>query len=496
MSNPLSNADLAPTTPAQRTWSTWHIAALWIGMAVCITTYNLAASMIEAGMAWWQALMTVALGNVIVLIPMILNGHAGAKHGIPFPVLMRASFGTRGANIPALARALVACGWFGVQSWIGGEAIYQVLGVLKWIDIAADSRIAGLGITPWQLGCFMLFWLVNVVFVWRGINSIKWLESWSAPFLIFAGLALLAWAVWKVETMEGSKGIMALIDQPSTFTTNAEFWAVFVPSLTAMVGYWATLSLNIPDFTRYARSQRSQAWGQALGLPTTMTLFCFIGIAVTSATVVIYGEAIWDPIKLTARLGSTPVIVFSLIALSVATLSTNIAANVVSPANDFSNLAPRRISFRMGGMITAVIGVLIMPWYLVNNLGAYIFTWLIGYSALLGPIAGIMLVDYWIIRRTNLDVDALYDPKGRYAYGGSGFNPRAIWALVIAVLPNLPGFINAATNRTHALAAKDPAISPIFPEIFDTLYVGAWFIGLVVGALVYGVLMRARGTRA
>ena len=464
----LSNPDLAPTTPAQRTWSTWHIAALWIGMAVCIPTYTLAAGMIAQGMAWWQAVLTVMLGNLIVLIHMVLNGHAGAKYGIPFPVLMRASFGTVGANIPALARALVACGWFGIQTWIGGAAIYQIAGALHWIDMGVEaSRTTALGITPWQLVCFMAFWLVNLHFVWHGINSIRWLESWAAPFLIVAGLALLVWAAIRVGS------VAELFSQGSRFKEGSGFWKVFVPQLTAMVGFWATLSLNIPDFTRYARSQKAQVVGQALGLPSTMTLFAFIGIAVTQATVILYGNAIWDPVELVTKLGSPVVIVLALFALSVATLSTNIAANVVSPANDFSNLAPSRISFRTGGLITAVVGVLMMPWYLYNNLGAYIFTWLIGYSALLGPIAGIMLCDYYLIRRTRLDVDALYNHTGMY----KRWNWRALVALLVAVAPNLPGFINAATH------------TETFPPVYDTIYGYAWFVGLFVGMGVYYALM-------
>lgn len=512
--NSLTNDDLAPTRPEQRTWSTWHIAALWIGMAVCIPTYSLAAGMIEAKMAWWQALATVALGNVIVLVPMVLNGHAGAKYGIPFPVLMRASFGTVGANVPALARALVACGWFGIQTWIGGFAIYQILGATGAIDLLAEpARTLGIGLTPAQAACFLAFWGVNVYFVWNGMQSIKWLEAWSAPFLIASGLALLAWALMAVPDAS------ALFAGESGFATSGEFWAVFFPQLTAMVGFWATLSLNIPDFTRFAKSQKSQVLGQALGLPTTMTLFCFIGIVVTSATVVLYGKAIWDPVQLVARMGSIPVIVVALVAISVATLSTNIAANVVSPANDFSNLAPRTISFRAGGMITAVIGVLMMPWYLFNNLGAYIFTWLIGYGALLGPIAGIMLADYYILRRTRLDVGALYDPEGAHR----GVNWRAMAVLVLAVLPNIPGFANAATNRTHAQAAaaqaahdaalasgiapdrlaadvaagKLPAlVEPIFPAVFDTTYGYAWFIGLGLSMALYTALMVGRAKPA
>lgn len=482
MSTALINPDLAPTTPAQRTWSMWHIAALWIGMAVCVPTYMLAASMIEAGMSWWQAVLTVMLGNLIVLVPMILIGHGGTKYGVPFPVLARASFGTVGAHIPSIARALVACGWFGIQIWIGGAAIFQILVALGWLAPAdAAVKLPLLGITLGELICFLAFWALNLMIVLWGIDSVKWLEAWAAPFLIVAGLALLTWACFKVAD------VGALFRFESKFKTPSEFWAVFIPQLTAMVGFWATLSLNIPDFTRYCRSQRDQAMGQLLGLPTTMTLFAFIGVMVTAATQLLYGEAIWDPTKLVSRLGSPLVVILSLVALSLATLSTNLAANVVSPANGFSNLWPRGISFRMGGLITCIIGIVMMPWYLLKTTEGYIFKWLIAYSALLGPIAGIMLCDYFILRRRRLDREALYDPRGTYA----GVNWRAIAALAIAMAPNLPGFINAVTRDPDK-----PEWTPPFPPIFDAIYSQAWFIGLSLAIVFYFILMAGRAQPA
>lgn len=531
MSDLLSNPDLAPVPEDERTWTTWNIAALWIGMAVCIPTYMLAAGMISVGMSWWQALLTVMLGNAIVLVPMILNGHGGTKYGVPFPVLIRSSFGISGAHIPTLARSLVACGWFGIQSWIGGWAIYTALGALGLIDTAADMerKVGFLDISWLQFACFLGFWALNVAIALKGIKAIKLLESWAAPFLIACGLALLVWAFVKVDSPA------QLFNQKSSFETNGEFWRVFFPQLTAMVGFWATLSLNIPDFTRYCKNQRSQVWGQILGLPTTMTLFCFAGIVVTAATVVIFGQAISDPVVLVGKLGSIPVVVLSMFALTIATLSTNIAANVVSPANGFSNIAPNRISFKTGAMITAGIGLVIMPWRLYNDLGNYIFVWLIGYSALLGPIAGIMLCDYFVLRRTRLDRDALYDPNGPY----KGVNHRAMIALTLAVLPNIPGFLNAATHRSHAefdqavrahpalVVAYDEAVAninlamaegmqpdeidarissgefvepteprepkePIFPAFFDAIYSYAWFVGLLIAGGLYFVLSAGR----
>jgi len=478
--NALSNADLAPVPQDQRTWNAWHIAALWIGMAVCIPTYMLAAGMVAQGMNWWQATLTVAAGNVIVLIPMILNGHAGTKLGVPFPVLVRASFGIRGAHVPAVARSLVACGWFGIQCWIGGAALYAILGTLGLFNPANDTTdLPVLGITAIQLASFLAFWLVHVAVVVTGIDAIKRLESWAAPFLIAAGVALLVWALASVDRPA------ALFSSKTNFADGSGFWSVFFPQLTAMVGFWATLSLNIPDFTRYSKSQKSQVLGQVLGLPPTMTLFCFIGIIVTGATVLLYGDAIWDPVELVKRMGSPTVVVISMIALLLATLSTNLAANVVSPANGFSNIAPSKISFRTGALITCAIGVVIMPWRLLEDMGAYIFTWLIGYSALLGPIVGIMLCDYFLIRRTKIDTQALYDAHGPYA----GVKWRAMLALALAVAPNLPGFINAATNT----AGTDRAI---FPPFFDGLYGYAWFVGLTVAVVLYGALMATDRSRS
>src|SRR5262245_43510061 len=394
-SSPLWNRDLAPTTIRQRTWSTWNIAALWIGMSVVITTYTLAGGFIEAGMTWWQAMITILLGNTIVLIPMMLNAHAGTKYGVSFPVLCRASFGTRGANIPAILRAIVACGWFGIQTWIGGQALDALLSTLTpaWKNI---------GIHLW-LG-FLLFWGIQVFIILKGVEGIKYLETWSAPLLLAGGLILLVWAASKA----GGLGL-ALERSAALQKQQNEFWTIFPGALTASVGYWATLSLTIPDFTRYARSQKSQMLGQAIGLPPTMTAFAFIGVAVTSATLVIYGTAIPNPVDLMSRFDSVAVILFATLVIMAAQLTTNLAANVVSPSNDFSNLNPRKISYVTGGMITAVIGVLMMPWKLMESMGAYIFTWLVGYSGLMGAIAGILICDYWILRRQRLDLAGLFD---------------------------------------------------------------------------------------
>lgn len=464
--SPLWNADLAPTTPAQRTWSTWNIAALWIGMSVVITTYTLASGLMTAGMTWWQAMLTILLGNTIVLIPMLLNAHAGTRYGVSFPVLCRASFGVKGANIPAILRAIVACGWFGIQTWIGALAI-DVLGTAAWSGWTALPGHTAIA--------FALFWIVQVLIILKGTEGIKVLESWSAPLLLGGGALLLLWAV------KNGGGLGNILAESQKLQTNqGNFWKIFPAALTANVGYWATLSLNIPDFTRYARNQRSQMLGQALGLPTTMTAFAFIGVAVTSATIVIFGQPIWDPVVLVTKIGGTGTIIFAALVVIAAQLTTNMAANVVSPSNDFSNLSPKKISYVTGGLITAVIGIVMMPWKLYSDAGAYIFTWLIGYSGLMGALGGILITDYWILRKQHLDTRELFRMDGKYTYS-SGFNVRAIIALVLSILPVVPGFIRAATTPGGMVAN---------PTFFDSLYSYAWFVTFALSAIIYYTLMR------
>jgi NCS1 family nucleobase:cation symporter-1 len=473
----LINADLAPVPVSKRTWGVWNYAALWISMSLCIPTYMLASSLIEGGMNWWESILTIFIGNVIVLIPMILNGHAGAKYGIPFPVLARASFGVRGANIPAMLRAIVACGWFGIQTWIGGYAIYQCLrlwipslgnlpGIFPaWFDLATGPAI-----------CFLLFWLLNMFVVYLGVESIKKLLVFKAIFLPLAALALLFWAV------NASKGLGPILQQPSKFQNHLQFWNFFFPALTGMVGFWATLSLNIPDFTRYAKSQKAQINGQAIGLAPSMTMFAFIGVVVTSATTIVYGTTIWNPVDLASKFDSKIWVSLAMIAVAISTLATNIAANIVSPANDFSNLWPRQINFRMGGYITGIIGILIFPWKLVADPSGYIYNWLIGYSALLGPVGGIMIADYFFIRKQILLVDDLYAHRGAYRYS-AGFNPIAMIAMIAGILPSLPGFL------VHVKLFHSDAV-PGWIQSLAPLYNYAWFIGFFVSGLVYLLFMK------
>jgi NCS1 family nucleobase:cation symporter-1 len=469
----LSNPDLAPVAQSQRTWTTWNYAALWIGMSLCIPTYMLASSLIDGGMNWWQAILTIFLGNSIVLVPMILNGHAGAKYGIPFPVFARASFGTVGANIPAMLRAIVACGWFGIQTWIGGFALYQMMRL--WLP--ALETLPPIFPPSWSLDtgpalCFLVFWGVNMLIVYFGVDSIRKLLVFKALFLPLAALALLVWAII------AAKGLGPILATPSRLQSTPEFFAFFFPALTGMVGYWATLSLNIPDFTRYAVSQKAQINGQILGLPPSMTLFAFVGVVVTSASTIVFGTTIWDPVELAGRFESKVLVSIAMIAVALSTLATNIAANIVSPANDFAHLWPAKINFRIGGYITGVIGILIFPWKLIADPTGYIFTWLVGYSSLLGPVGGILIADYYFIRRRELSLRDLYDARGLYSFT-KGFNPHAITALVIGILPNVPGFLT-----TVGWAGPN-----VFPGWLVGLYDYAWFVGFGLSGVVYGLLM-------
>jgi NCS1 family nucleobase:cation symporter-1 len=509
LGSPYFSGDMAPTTRAQRRWGMKDLAVLWISMSACIPTYMLAAGLINEGMNWKQAVLTIFLGNLIVLVPMVLNAHAGTKYGIPFPVYCRASFGILGANIPALLRALVACGWFGIQTWIGGQAIYTLLAVFfpewnKLPSLMADPAVAGSGwgVNAAQFGCFLAFWLVNMSVIFRGIESIRILLNIKAPLLIALGLALLAWAY------RAAGGFGEMLSRPSQFDPGmpkeGQFWSFFVLALTGNVSFWATLALNIPDFSRYARSQRDQVWGQVLGLPTTMGLYSFIGVAVTSAALVIYQDLpadqkarLWDPVFLLAQFKNPALLVFAMAALCLATLATNIAANVVSPANDFAHLWPRMISFRTGGLITGIIGVLIQPWRLLANASVYIDKWLVGYSLLLGAVGGVLIADYFAIRKTRLDQAGLYRREGPYWYLG-GFNPAAVVALLLGIAVCVPGFmatvgwLRVAGRPVEGVAAKLPAISPFWANLYNY----AWFASFGVAFTVYITLMLFQGKNA
>ncbi len=464
--SPLYNKDLAPTKVKDRTWSTYTYAALWISMAHCIPTYMLASGLIGTGMNWWQALTTILIGNAIVLVPILLNSHPGTKYGIPFPVFARAAFGVYGANVPAFMRALVACGWFGINAWIGGQALQTFFRSLSpaWPTLLGSAHPGGHLPTEWL--SFAIFWGINIAIVFRGMELLRKVENLAAPFVLVMTALLVGWAIWRAH------GLGQIMTGESKFKTAGAFWKVFVPSVTAMVGFWATLSLNMPDFTRYGRSQREQAVGQVVALPSTMTVFAAMGVIITSASEVIYGKPMWDPIELVGHFESRVIVGIAMFTVVIATLSVNIAANVVSPANDFANLAPKYISFRIGGLMTGVIGVCMMPWKLIADPNGYIFKWLLGYSGGLGSIAGVLVCDYWLLRNKRLRLVDLYRPHGLYRFDATGTN----WAAVGATL------LGCAFSWIGLL------VKPL-RFLFDY----AWFVGAGVAGVGYFLLML--GTR-
>lgn len=466
--SPLYNHDLAPVPVTQRNWTTYNFAALWASMSACIPTYMLSSGLIASGMNWAQAIFTIMLGNVIVLAPILLNSHPGTKYGIPFPVFARASYGTIGSNLPALMRAVVACGWFGIQAWIGGQALHVFLNAIipNWNTLLGPPVMEH---SPSEWLSFFVFWSLNILVIYKGMDLVKKIQGVAAPFVLLMTALLLIWSI------NAANGFGALLKETGKYTTLDQFLPVFFPSLTAMIGFWATLSLNMPDFTRFGRSQRDQTIGQSVALPIAMTVFSAMGVLITSAAIVIYPDApakeLWDPVKLIGRFKEPWVIAISMFTVSVATLAVNIAANVVSPANDFANSFPKYISFKRGGLITGIIGVLMQPWKLVADPSGYIFAWLLGYSGGLGSIAGVLIVDYWIIRKTKLALPDLYLTKNSaYSYT-SGWNMAAVIATILGCAGAWCGLV----------------IEPLRP-----LYDYAWFVGLFVAGLAYWALMAGK----
>lgn len=552
----LYSEDLAPVSKEKRTWSMWNLAALWVGMAVCIPTYLLASYMIKSGLSWVEALIIIGVANLIITVPMVLNGHAGVKYGIPFPVIGRSSFGTKGIHFASVVRGIVACGWFGVQTWIGGLAIYAIFNAITGAESTMD-------LTAGKFICFILFWFVNMYFIWKGTESIKRLEIVSAPILILMGILLIWWGANKADgfgvVLEQSKQLenpstrlieennkpmltlnplgtkegelkaneykiitnsksesewTALSNSPVDISKYAsikeltsgdkilhvqfrkttsdkavysskvalvigagvevgvseKLWK-YIIWLTAMVGFWATMSLSIADITRYAKSQKAQVVGQFIGLPGTMMLYSFVGIFVTCAAVInfddilIADDAPWDPVSLLSRFESPVVVIVAQIFMLIATLSTNIAANVIAPSNAFSNLFPKKLSFKGGGTVTGIIGILICPWWLLDEISGI----LIFISGLLGPVLGILIADYFVVRKKNIQLAELYKVDGIYNYGGSGFNKAAMVSLALGVFLAIIGY-------------WIPVLAP--------LYSLSWFTGFIVAFVSYILLMK------
>ena len=456
--SPRYNDDIAPTRAEQRTWSRWNVASLWVGMAICVPTYTLGGVLTAYfGLSVSEALWTILIANIIVLIPLTLNAFPGTRYGIPCPVVLRASFGIIGSNVPSLIRALVACGWFGVQTLFGGIAFHLLLSALipGWAALGGVGEVLG----------FFIFWAANITVVLRGAESIKLLEALAAPLLLAVAIGLIIWAVPKISLPE-------VLATPANRPDTASFWGYFFAALTAMVGFWATLSLNIPDFSRYARSQRSQVIGQIIGLPLTMFLFAGLGVVLTAASFELVGETVSDPINLIGRIESPFWVVLAMLVIILATISTNTAANIVSPTNVFQNVAPRFINENKGVILTGIIGIALMSWELLKKLGlietevsveGLYSNWLIGYSSLLGPIAGIMVVDYFLVKDQQYDVIALYKDNAGYP----------AW--------NVPGFVAFGIPVALTIAALMIGNT----SWFYGFYTYGWFSGSILGGLIY-----------
>ena len=456
--SPLYNEDIAPTEIAHRTWSTWNIAALWVGMAICVPTYTLGGVLTSYfGLSISEALITILVANIIVLIPLTLNAFPGTKYGVPFPVLLRSSFGLYGSNLPALIRALIACGWFGIQTMFGGMAIHLLLSAIssKWAALGGTGEVIG----------FFIFWALNIYVVVKGSESIKWLETLAAPLLLAVGIGLIVWAAPKIDVTQ-------LLQTPASRPAGSSFWGYFFGGLTAMVGFWATLSLNIPDFSRFAKGQKDQVMGQIIGLPLTMFLFATLGVVLTAASPKLVGETISDPISLIGKIHSPFWVIVSMIIIIVATISTNTAANIVSPTNDFQNVFPKYINMKRGTLLTGLVGVLLMGWELLIKLGwvqstvsveSMYSNWLLGYSSMLGPIAGIMIVDYFIVKKQTLNLIDIYKPHGEYP----GVNYAGILAFFVPV-----GLTVLALATNHMM----------------WFYNYGWFTGSALGGVIYAFL--------
>ena len=453
--SPRYNEDIAPTRAAQRTWTRWNVASLWVGMAICVPTYMLGGVLTAYfGLSVVEALWTILIANIVVLIPLTLNAFPGTRYGIPCPVVLRASFGIIGSNVPSLIRALVACGWFGVQTLFGGIAIHLLLSALfdGWAALGGAGEVLG----------FFIFWVLNIAVVILGSESIKHLETLAAPMLLIVAIGLVVWALPQVSMSE----VLAV---PANRPEGASFFGYFMAALTAMVGFWATLSLNITDFSRFARTQRSQVIGQIIGLPLTMFLFSGLGVLLTAASFELVGATVSDPINLIGHIDSPMWVILSMLMIILATISTNTAANIVSPTNSFQNIAPKYINETKGVIVTGVIGILLMSWELLKKLGwlesdvsveSLYSNWLLGYSSLLGPIAGIMIVDYFVIKKQSYDLLALYQDNAGYpAWNKAGFT----------------AFLIPVTLTVIAIATGK----------LGWFYDYGWFTGSILGAGIY-----------
>ncbi|XP_037456629.1 purine-uracil permease NCS1-like [Triticum dicoccoides] len=466
--------DLAPTPKSARTMTGFDLASLWVGLVVGVPAYYLAGSLVDLGMSAIQGVATVTLANLIVLATLVLTAAPAVTHGLPFPVLARAAFGVHGAHVPAVVRAVIGCGWFGIESWIGGRAIFLLLPV--WLKTHAPllKPVPGLGASPLEIACLLVFSAAQLAVIMRGMDGIRKLEKYAAPVLVALTSALLAWAY------VSAGGFGPILSLPPRLV-GGDFWQLFFPALTANISFWSTVAINIPDFARYARSQTDQVLGQ-IGLPVFMGMFTFAGLAITSSTEAIFGQVISDPIELLSRIGGPATRVLAIFGITLAIITTNIAANVVAPANTLVALAPQTFTFAKGALATALLGIALQPWRLLGSSESFVFTWLLGNAALMGPIGGVVLADHYIVRRTALDVDALYSEEADspYYFQG-GFNVAAMVAMAAGFAAVMPGFLHKV------------GVLPTMSKALVVAYDNAWFVSFFIAGAVYSLLRLRRG---
>ena len=428
------NDDLAPSSISERSWTTYSITMLWVGMAICIPSLALASGLIGMGVSPWLSVLNVALGNIIILIPIQLNSQIGTKYGIPFPLFARMTFGTIGAQVPAILRAITACGWTSVQAWVGGGAVGAMIGCFvpkfadqNWtINLPSWGGMQEAGASQfWGYVIFMIFvaWVA-----YNGIDQIKWVQNIGSPILIVVMIALL---IWSYSIVPGDVSFLGVMSQPNDYALidqNGGFAVVYLTGLMGNIAFWATMALNIPDFSRYVKTQKDQFRGQLYGMPLPMAGCAFIGAYFSQATKLAYGEAMFDPTGVFYHLENKILIFIAAIGVIAATITTCVAANVVAPANGFSNVAPTKISYKKGVIIAVFIAFFILQaWWIYGSGGAY-FTWMNAYGTILAPIAAIFIADYFVCKKKRTDVASLFKGKdGRYWYSG-GWN----WAALIA----------------------------------------------------------------
>jgi NCS1 family nucleobase:cation symporter-1 len=486
----LYNEDLRPIHPKMRTWKVRVYLTLWVAMCMNAATLTLAASLIALGMNWIQALMTIVLANLIVLIPMLLNSHVGAKHGISFPVFARAAYGVRGANLPAVMRGLVACGWFGIQTWFGGLGINLALGATigpSWSE-APPLDLGIIGTVPLTtLASYFVCLVAQVVIIYKGFESLRRFQAIAAPIVVGAVVMLIV--VLLVKT-GGDLG--PVVSQPSQLGWGAHFWlAVFPISLMANIAFWSTLSLNMPDFTRFAENQQAQRRGQAWGLPTTMLVVSLMAIIATSLASQHYGVSaseLWNPDVLVSHFGNRIAVIVGALAIVVSSVQTNMAANLVSPALDFANAMPKFITFRRGVLVSVALGTLLLPWKLLASPEAYVFVWLGFYGGIMGAVGGILVADYWLVRRTELRVPDLFVLDGHYHFN-RGWNVRAVIATAVGAFVAVGGAysaVGADGQKTGPFPAD--GIVPLLRPVYDY----NWVVAFLVAMATYWVLASHR----